>query len=372
VKGLVRVALVALCTSSLGCGEHETARGAGTDGGSGGHAGAGSGAGGLPSALGGKTGSAGTNAGGISATGATGATATGATAGEASTAGADSAGGSGSGGSANGVAGEDFGGSGGGMAEGCENVAGSQGNDEIIVGTAEKFSFFITSLGAMRALSGSEDGFGGDLTFGETGPGAGLRGADKICRTIAEMSMPGASRKGWHAFLSATSDGCGSGPIHAIDRIGAGPWYDRLGRLVAENPAALLNERPQGADAAIVDDLPNENGVPNKTDGVSACGPGICSDNHDILTGSDEAGQLSRFNLRYKDTCNDWTLAEDLGGRPSTGHSWPASSGKNWIYAHQVQGCLPGVSDARDVSSFKKTVGWAGGYGGLYCFARSP
>jgi hypothetical protein len=27
----------------------------------------------------------------------------------------------------------------------------------------------------------ANEGFGGDLTYGEIGPGAGLRGADKIC-----------------------------------------------------------------------------------------------------------------------------------------------------------------------------------------------
>jgi len=40
------------------------------------------------------------------------------------------------------------------------------------------------------------DGFGGDLRYGETGAGAGLRGADKICATLAEASMPGAGAKG--------------------------------------------------------------------------------------------------------------------------------------------------------------------------------
>src|SRR4051812_38554586 len=57
--------------------------------------------------------------------------------------------------------------------------------------TQEPFSFFVTSLRAMQRLSGSADGFGGDLRFGETGEGAGLRGADQICTTIAEQSMPG-------------------------------------------------------------------------------------------------------------------------------------------------------------------------------------
>jgi hypothetical protein len=53
------------------------------------------------------------------------------------------------------------------------------------------FSFFVTSLRAMQELSGSADGFGGGLRFGETGPQAGLRGADEICNTIAEGSRQG-------------------------------------------------------------------------------------------------------------------------------------------------------------------------------------
>src|SRR5690606_18604670 len=68
----------------------------------------------------------------------------------------------------------------------------------------DKFSFFVTSLESLRKLSKSQKGFGGDLRFGETGEGAGLRGADKICSTIAEMSMPGSSAKQWRAFLSTS------------------------------------------------------------------------------------------------------------------------------------------------------------------------
>ena len=94
------------------------------------------------------------------------------------------------------------------------------------------FSFFVTSLAALRDLSGSQNGFGGDLRYGETGAGAGLRGADKICAAIAERSMPGSSVKQWRAFLSATDDGSGN-QVNAIDRIGEGPWYDRLGRMLA-------------------------------------------------------------------------------------------------------------------------------------------
>lgn len=91
--------------------------------------------------------------------------------------------------------------------------------------STEHFSFFVTSFAALQRLAKSPDGFGGDLRYGEPD---GLAGADKICREIAESSMPGAGSKTWRAFLSVTKGPDGM-PVHAIDRIGNGPWYDRLG-----------------------------------------------------------------------------------------------------------------------------------------------
>ena len=66
---------------------------------------------------------------------------------------------------------------------------------------------------ADHGLSGSNDGFGGDLRYGEAD---GLSGADRICAEIAEYSMPGAGQKQWRAFLSVNAgrDGqrlCGNG-----------------------------------------------------------------------------------------------------------------------------------------------------------------
>ena len=104
------------------------------------------------------------------------------------------------------------------------SIGNSEGTDiriKMLKTTTPKFSFFLTSLAALQELSKSNNGFGGDFRFGETGPGAGLRGADKICATIAEKSMPGSSVKGWRAFLSVTDDGTGK-PVNAIDRVGPG------------------------------------------------------------------------------------------------------------------------------------------------------
>ena len=254
-------------------------------------------------------------------------------------------------------------------------------------GPAPHFSFFATSLNAIRAVSGDTNGFGGDLRYGETGPGAGLRGADKICTEIAERSMPG-NGKTWRAFLSA-HEGDDGNPVNAIDRIGEGPWYDRLGRPVAANKAALQNTRPQGAHADIINDLPNEDGVPNHNpDGTGKV------DNHQFLTGSNTMGELYSPN-NSGSTCNSWTSTEgsQSGPKPRMGHTWPRSSepfmgfqtppctgangmdcGDHWISAFNGPGCAKGIElveygPARPGNYF---VGAAGGYGGFYCFALTP
>lgn len=249
------------------------------------------------------------------------------------------------------------------------------------------FSFFVTSLRAMQELSGSDLGFGGDLRFGETGPGAGLRGADKICEAIAERSMPGAGVKQWRAFLSASSGGADGGPVHARDRIGNGPWYDRAGRLLAEDLDALLaGNRPAGADRAIVDDFPNEDGIPNQApDGL------IPVDNHDVVTGSNAQGRYEPGS----NTCEDWTSTTSGsdggsggggsggfwggfpgfggGSGPMLGHSWPAASGQHWIASHGSHSCAAGVNlNAFTGPGDGSSIGAGGGYGGIYCFALHP
>ena len=235
----------------------------------------------------------------------------------------------------------------------------------------EKFSFFVTSLKRMRELSGNQLGFGGDLRFGETGPGAGLRGADKICSTMAEMSMTGAGAKTWRAFLSAVDGGNGQ-QVNAIDRIGNGPWYDRVGRLWANSKADIMGIRPTGGDPAIMNDFPNEDGVPNHDpDGTGDV------DNHDMLTGSNSQGRLERADR----TCLDWTANagnEALEGEPRVGHSWPRDPSdfplNSWISSLIESGCAPGVSliEMGPPDPTSNTVGSGGGYGGFYCFALIP
>ncbi|MEZ4435219.1 MAG: hypothetical protein R3F65_22665 [bacterium] len=214
------------------------------------------------------------------------------------------------------------------------------------------FSFFVTSLQAMRTLSGSQDGFGGDL--------GGLEGADAICQIIA--GGVGMGHKQWRAFLSATRGPDGQ-PVHAIERIGQGPWYDANGRLVSQNIQGLLQARPAG-DPQTVNDLPDEFGVPLSTLG----------DSHDIMTGSNRQGRLN--NNALASTCNDWTSANgNIGGNQlMAGHSWPRSprNGTQWISDHTLRGCAPGVNLIQNGGGVGNCVGCSGGYGAIYCFALTP
>ena len=309
-----------------------------------------------------------------------------------------SVGGASAGGSGDAAGSSALGGGGGGGASGSTSAGsagtnaagtgGGGGDDCPAVEQLEKFSFFVTSYKALQRLSGSTNGFGGDLRYGEAD---GLSGADKICTEIAEYSMPCAGKKQWRAFLSVTKGGADGGPIHAIDRVGEGPWYDRVGRIVAMNKAALVNQRPQGADPAILNDLPNEDGVPNHDpDGT---GP---VDNHDMLTGTNDKGQLyTVLSDPLKSTCKDWTSSERWGN-PRVGHPWPTGAGKggggggfpgggppggggfgdlaNWMSALDEAGCAPGASlvEMGPPMASNPTVGSGGGYGGFYCFALKP
>ena len=237
--------------------------------------------------------------------------------------------------------------------------------------TLPRFSFFVTSLRALQELSGNSMGFGGDLRFGETGAGAGLRGADKLCATIAERSMVGAGAKQWRAFLSVTDDGTGAA-AHAIERIGPGPWYDRTGRLLAPDLASLMSLRPQNGDATIKNDFPNEDGVLNHDPDLTGD-----VDNHDMLTGSNSQGRLEGPTR----TCLDWTANagnEQLEGEPRVGHSWPRDNSpiqiNGWMSSLIESGCAPGVSliEMGPPDPQSNTVGSGGGYGGFYCFALIP
>ena len=267
----------------------------------------------------------------------------GASAGASATGGSASSGAAGTGAGAGGAAGA--------------NASGGSGG-AVDPSKLDKFSFFVTSMKAMLKLA-PPNGFGGDLRFGQAD---GLSGADKICSTIAETTMPGASAKTWRAFLSTSK-------VNAVDRIGAGPWYDRTGRLVANNVSELLQNRPSTANSAIKEDLPNEEGVPNHRPDPTK----PADDNHHTLTGSNAQGKLYGASA----TCLDWTNNEKNNaktGRPRIGFSWSIQDRTNWISGQDEGGCGAGVAVGENGGSNPNNpiVGSGGGYGGIYCFALIP
>jgi hypothetical protein len=236
-------------------------------------------------------------------------------------------------------------------------------------GQPSNFSFFVTSMDALWVLSGSTPG---DLRGGFGGDFQGLAGADTICQLIADAT--GNGNKTWRAFLSATDDGQGN-RVHAIDRVGTGPWYDANGRQVASGINGLLGERPDG-DPQSTDDLPDECGVP-----LSALG-----DAHDIVTASNRSGQL--LDTDPETTCNDWTTSDinigvtTINGRArglvQCGHSFPRASGGpgggsmggNWVSDHGLRGCGKGANLIQNGPGTENCIGCSGGYGALYCFAQ--
>jgi len=138
------------------------------------------------------------------------------------------------------------------------------------------------------------------------------------------------------------------------------------GRSLVDPICALSvgDPRPNGADTAIINDFPNEFGVPNHNP------DGTIIDNHNTLTGSNAMGNVNSTNK--SDTCQDWTSAVSSGGAPRCGVSWPRSSLINWISVLNEGGCAPGVTPPGADSGPSGTVGALGGYGGIYCFALTP
>jgi hypothetical protein len=262
-------------------------------------------------------------------------------------------------------------------------------------GEANCFSFFVASrarmFAAAEAFNGSTKGWGGDFRYGTSD---GLTGADKLCTEIAEKSLPNNCRT-WRAFLSTSK-------VNAIDRVGAGPWHDRLNRTIAANVTELLETRPGGITVStILNNLPNEDGTPHHDEEVGCDNLNDCADNHDVMTGSDTDGKLCTpdtcsgigngmfpggggpgggFGGDITDhTCEDWTLGTSKEGvAPRCGHTWPTGGGMgggdDWI-SHLVEnGCAPGynlVQNGGPMPDGKGSVGDGGGYGAIYCLALS-
>jgi hypothetical protein len=183
---------------------------------------------------------------------------------------------------------------------------------------ATTMTFFVTSVGA---------GDGANL--------GGLDGADAHCLKLAEAA--GSTGKTWKAYLSAEG-------VNAKDRIGAGPWQNFKGEVIATDVANLHSADNKLTKATALSEMGNP-----------INGRGDTPNQHDILTGSNPDGTLAAGQ-----TCGDWTLNGE--GSAIVGHSDrtgldDSDAAKSWNSSHPSRGC-----------SQENLVG-TGGAGLLYCFA---
>lgn len=193
----------------------------------------------------------------------------------------------------------------------------------------EAASFFITS---------ANPGKGGDL--------GGLSGADAYCTQLAESA--GLTGKTWHAYLSVAATET-EPAVHARDRIGAGPWYNVLGEMIAANADELHGEN----------NLSKSTAVTEKGDMVSGRGDDV--NTHDILTGSNMDGTLAISEEGGDTTCMNWTSSSE--GSAVVGHHDrvgidDSAAMKSWNSSHASRGC--------SLENLRST----GGGGLFYCFAE--
>ena len=108
-------------------------------------------------------------------------------------------------------------------------------------------SFFITSVGK-----------GDGANYG------GLAGADAYCAQLAQAAnLPAQQGRTWRAYLSAGAAN-GQPSVNARDRIGAGPWYNARGALIAANVADLHGDVQRDRNAINKEQALNEKGQPDQ------------------------------------------------------------------------------------------------------------
>jgi len=199
----------------------------------------------------------------------------------------------------------------------------------------DPMSFFVSSTGS---------GKGADL--------GGLAGADALCQKLATAA--GAGGKTWRAYLSAPgafpsqASPQGVASVNARDRIGAGPWYNAKGELIARDVAHLHNGNNLSKDTALDEK------------GNVVRGRGDNPNEHDILTGSRADG--TAFAPQTDTTCKAWTSSTE--GSAIVGHHdrigpLPENWAKSWNFSHQSAGCS------------QEALVRTGGSGRLYCFASN-
>ena len=193
-------------------------------------------------------------------------------------------------------------------------------------------TFFVTSVGP---------GKGGDL--------GGLEGADGHCQSLAKAA--GAGDRTWRAYLSTQAPKLADPNfVNARDRIGAGPWQNAQGVVIARS----------------VDELHSANNKLNKQTALDQMGKPVNSrtekpNKHDMLTGSRPDGTAFPGAPFPDMTCGNWTKG-GTDGSAMTGHHdrvgpLDASWATSWNSAHPTLGCS------------QERVRPTGGDGLFYCFA---
>jgi len=197
---------------------------------------------------------------------------------------------------------------------------------------AAPMSFFITSAGK---------GEGANL--------GGMAGADAHCAQLAAASGTAAAQgRAWRAYLSGLApDGKA---IHARDRIGAGPWHNAKGAMIAATVADLHGD--------IVRDRNQMNKMNAITEkGTVVSGAGDSPNVHDILTGSDSFGRAVPGTADW--SCNNWTSSATTGAAMVGHHDRTGGGSSSWNSAHLSRGCG------------QQNLVSTGGAGLLYCFAAN-
>jgi len=188
-----------------------------------------------------------------------------------------------------------------------------------------QMSFFVTSAGS---------GKGADL--------GGIAGADARCQMLATAA--GSAGKTWHAYLSTQ----GQGAVNARDRIGAGPWYNAKGQLLAQNVADLHGPNPGGNTPFKQLALTEKGGTVN--------GVGDSPNQHDMLTGSQANG--TAYTDAGDHTCANWT-SSGQGTAQLGHHDRMGGGGTSWNSQHASAGCS------------QQALIQTGGNGYFYCFATN-
>ena len=205
--------------------------------------------------------------------------------------------------------------------------ASSSTQQQTAASQSSSMTFFLTSVGS---------GKGADL--------GGLAGADRHCQDLAQAA--GAGGRTWRAYLSASAAG-GAPAVNARDRIGAGPWRNANGVVVAQSVADLHSDN---------NNLNKQTALTEK--GGIIPGRGDSVNQHDILTGTASDGTLATVSPDA--TCGNWTSSSTgaamVGHHDRMGLRDDAPS-KSWNASHPSRGCS------------QENLRSSGGAGLFYCFA---